>query len=188
MKLTTYLDKFDLLDRVESAAGTEWGALRKWNFTVNHRAKGRFGCCFDRKKLVEVTSEYYVGGKVKEEEYKDFINTLLHETAHAIVHERYTLLDDLGKIKAHGPEWKAVMRALGLEPKRCGTSKILENARVKRHSTYVQPTINHIYTCKDCGYQFKRTRTMKNWQKSWHRGCKRKPNRGMLIYTRLDFS
>lgn len=185
MKLTTYLDKFDLLDRVEKAAGTEWGALRKWNFTVNHRAKSRFGCCKNRQKLVEVTSEYFIGGSVKTEEYDDFINTLLHETAHAIVHERYTLRNDLGKIKHHGNEWRMVMHALGIDPKNIrssGKSKILKDVRVTKRKA-PRP---YIYTCKDCGYEFKRTRQMKNWQRSWHRGCKHKLNRGVLVFTLLS--
>ncbi len=187
MKLTTYLDKFNLLDRVAKAAGTEWSRLRQWTFTINHRAKSRFGCCKARMKLIEVTSEYYVGGKVKDDEYADFINTLLHETAHAIVHERYTLLNDIGQIKAHGHEWKTVMHVLGIDPKNIrstGKSKILKDARVTKRSA----PANHIYTCKDCGHQFKKKRPMKRWQEAWHSGCRRKPNRGMLTYTRLDFS
>ena len=183
MKLTAYLDKFGLLDQVSRAAGTEWGQLRQWNFTINHRAKGRFGCCKNFRKLVEVTSEYYVNGEVKEEEYADFINTLLHETAHAIVHERYTRRSILGEIKAHGPEWKKVMRDLGIEPKRTGKSKILDGAK---KATRRSAPANHIYTCKDCGFQFKKKRPIKDYEVKWHGGCRRKPNRGMLVYTQLD--
>ena len=183
MKLTTYLDKFGLLDQVARAAGTEWSQLRKWNFTINHRAKGRFGCCKQSAQRVEMTSEYYVGGKVKEGEEVDHDNTLLHETAHAIVHERYGLRGAFGKIKPHGPEWKAVMRDLGLEPKRCGTSKILDGAK---KATRRSAPANHIYTCKDCGFQFKKKRPIKDYEVKWHGGCRRKPNRGMLVYTQLD--
>ncbi len=184
MKLTAYLDKFDLLDRVHRAAGTEWGQLRKWDFTINHRAKGRFGQCNPRKKRVEVTSEYFVGGEVKTEEYKDFINTLLHETAHAIVFERYGLRAAFkhSEVSAHGPEWKAIMRQLGANPSRTGASKILNKSMAAKRAA--NPP-KHIYTCKDCGHEFKKKRLLKDADTRYHGGCKRKPNGGKLQHQQI---
>ena len=178
MKLVTYLEKFDLLDCVEAAAGDEFYDVKQWKFALNHRANGRFGCCKYTKRLVEVTSEYFAGGKVKEEEYDNFINTLKHETAHVIVRERYGKYRNGCKVQPHGREWKMVMYSLGVvNIKRSGKSKVLKEVRKK--------AVKHTYTCKDCGFVYERQRKIKSLVGKYHGGCKRKPNGGTLIHTQL---
>lgn len=175
MKLITYLEKFNLLDRVEAAAGAEFYDVKQWNFAINYRAKSRYGCCKPQQKLVEVTSEYYVHGGIKEGEQADFENTLLHETAHVIVHERFGALGN--KVKDHGVEWKRVMRDLGITRiKRTGKSEVL-----KREP---KPP-KHLYTCKDCGIDIPRQRELKDYKVRYHPKCKRKPNGGALNYQRM---
>lgn len=175
MKLYTYLDKFGLRERVERVALDETIDLEFWSFEINYRAKSRFGCCKYDKQLVEVTSEYYVHGGIKDGEMDDFINTLLHETAHAIVHERFGSRR-LNGIKSHGREWKEIMRQLGAKTDRCGSSKVLKEKR--------KASINWHYSCKDCGYIYERQRRIKSLVGKYHGGCKRKINGGALIEAR----
>jgi len=178
MKLLTYLEKFDLLDRVRNAAGDDFDALEQWKFAINWRAKNRFGCCKYSKKLVEVTSEYYLHGAVKPEEMDDFINTLLHETAHILVKERFGSYINGRKIAAHGREWRVIMFDLGItNVKRCGSSTILNEIRKK--------VAKHTYTCKDCGTVIPRQRKLANAENRYHPKCKRKPNGGSLIHKQM---
>jgi len=178
MKLIAYLEKFNLLEQVSNAGNDVIHNLTDWDFAINYRAKSRFGCCKPQLKLVEVTSEYYFQGEVKAEEMDDFIITLLHETAHVIVRERYGKYRDGRKIKSHGLEWILVMRTLGITNiERCGTSSILKEVKAK--------TAKHRYTCRDCGHETLTKRKLQNIESRYHGGCRRKPNRGTLIHMQL---
>lgn len=178
MKLVTYLEKFDLLNRVEAVAGNEFYDIKQWNFAINYRAKSRFGCCKPSQKLVEVTSEYYVHGGIKDGEMDDFINTLLHETAHVIVHERYGRFRYGRKVQAHGSEWRGIMRDLGITKiERCGSSDVLAKVRDK--------IAKHRYACKDCDYVYESQRALKNIHRRIHNGCGHKEHGGHFIHTQL---
>src|SRR5712671_2184617 len=69
---------------------------------------------------------------------EDFIaQTIPHEIAHLLNNALHGF-----RVKPHGPEWKSIMRALGLSPIRCHDYDVTKAAfrRQKRH----------IYFC-DCG-------------------------------------
>jgi SprT protein len=63
------------------------------------------------------------------ENYEDMLeNTVPHEVAHLVARAISPY-----RIKPHGNEWKAVMRAFGRKPERCHSYDV-ENARVRRRS------------------------------------------------------
>lgn len=76
----------------------------------------------------------------------------------------------------HGNEWKAIMVAIGGNPKRCHNYTYLaENKGGYKHK----------YVCADCGHEILKMRKLKNLHLRYHSGCKRKPNGGKLIHTQL---
>ena len=85
-----------------------WAMIEKhdlyeeWTFRWNNR-KNSFGLCNYTKKTIEL-SNYMVDCGESVESMK---RTVLHEIAHALTPGT-----------GHGPEWKAQMRAFGLEPNR----------------------------------------------------------------------
>jgi len=172
MKLLAYLEKHGLLELVEQAASDVVCEMTGYKLAINHRAKGRFGCVKYAIQTVELTSEYFVNGKIKEGQEIDHNNTLLHETAHVIVRYRYGNM-----VKAHGREWQNVMRSLGVKPERTSASSLLKAATEK--------TAKHIYTCKDCGHEFKKQRQLKNANNRRHGKCRHKPNGGTLNHLRV---
>jgi predicted SprT family Zn-dependent metalloprotease len=119
-----------------------------------------------RTSTVEITSEYFINGQIKDGEETDHHNTLLHETAHVIVYHRYGRT-----VKAHGHEWKRVMHSLGVTPNRVGQSKVLTNAN---------KAAKHVYTCKDCGQEFKKQRQLKNVDRRFHGKCRHNRHGGKL--------
>jgi len=86
-----------------------------------------------------------------------FDNTIIHEVAHLVVHKAYPFA------KAHGPEFKYVMRVLGGNGKRCHSYNV-ESVKVTKQYTrcvakcdcqehLVTPRtarVIHRYTCKKC--------------------------------------
>lgn len=77
-------------------------------------------------------------------EHPDYIlnQTVPHEVAHHITRKIY------GRVSAHGPEWKHVMRVLGLAPNRCHSLKLNNpprKAKVRRRYSYECPSCNQEY-------------------------------------------
>lgn len=76
----------------------------------------------------------------------DYIeNTVGHEAAHLIARAKYGRM-----ISAHGPEWKATMRQLGLQPDRCHSYKVPDSIK-QNVGKQVQ---KHSCTCDRCGDKF----------------------------------
>lgn len=76
----------------------------------------------------------------------DYIeNTVGHEAAHLIARAKYGRM-----ISAHGPEWKATMRQLGLQPDRCHSYKV-PDAIKQNVGKQVQ---KHPCACDRCGETF----------------------------------
>jgi SprT protein len=83
-------------------------ALPTIEFDLLGRCAGRAYCRENRIRLNPV---------LLLENQTDFIEeTVPHEVAHLLTR---TLYLGPGRMKPHGPEWKAVMLALGLKPTRC---------------------------------------------------------------------
>ena len=108
------------------------------------RSKGHFGKCPDLGDILARVRFSSVLWPRADREEQD--NTVAHEIAHLVVMYRYALhlAGSYGgsayraqrRPKAHGPEWQAVMRSMGYEPRR--THSIdrtgLEKKRVSRRT------------------------------------------------------
>lgn len=96
-------------------------------------------------------------GFVDDEHYSDLLNqTIPHEYAHILAGRKY------GQRVGHGPEWKYVMRLMGLEPRRCHNYDLTKVIKVvmyrcacrdhqfstRRHA--VVRKYGTTYTCRDC--------------------------------------
>lgn len=171
MKLTVCLAKYGLLERVQRVDVDE--TIIGWRFVINRRASSRYGYCNYTDQRIETTCHYYnYDGTVKDGEEDDHINTLLHEVAHVIA----------GKdSKSHGSVWKAIMRRLGANPRRCGKSTILNDAKAKK----LPKKPKHHYCCKDCDYVILTFRRLKNLDRRYHPPCRRKSNNGRLTHRQL---
>ena len=144
-------------------------ALGSFEVVVNYRAKSQFGKFSPSKHTIELTSEYFNGDW--DERKADHHNTLLHEVAHLVVRfVHQASADRVGfrtrKIQSHGREWKSVMLAFGLEPKRCGTSNVLIEARARK-----KRPAKHLYTCVKCGHEYGTQRKLKNIERRYHVKC-----------------
>lgn len=90
--------------------------------------------------------------------------TVAHETAHLIARAKYGRM-----INAHGPEWKQVMRDLGVPPNRCHSYETPEGVKLGKQ------TSQHECVCSACSYTStvgpRRARKMLNGVSYRHRGC-----------------
>ena len=83
-------------------------------------------------------------------------DTVLHEYAHLVVFENHGL-----RAKPHGPEWRSVMKMLGLEP------RVTHSYPVERQSREHK----FFYKCEICGFVLKRVRPFKRNRIYSHVGC-----------------
>jgi SprT protein len=111
------------------------------------KAEGIFGRSFNRP-LIQYDLRGQVAGKaiggriikvntqLLRENKEDYLSqTLPHEVAHIIQRQIYGQERDYkGRliVKSHGPEWKNIMRVLGLEVKRCHSYKTTPARKVAR--------------------------------------------------------
>lgn len=188
MNVWNYLEKHDLTDTVcegldrlnfnSERVDDVMDAMGRFMLVINYRAKSRFGQFSPRKRSIELTSEYFNGDW--DERKADHHNTMLHEVAHLVVHIVHKKSADridfrAHKIQSHGREWQSVMRAFGLEPKRCGTSNVLADARLAKKRPH-----KHLYTCIECGHEHGTQRELKNLERRYHAKCG-----GKFIYQRV---
>lgn len=172
-----YLEEHDLTDTVcegldrlnfnPERVDDVMSAMGRFRLVINYRAKSRFGQFSPSKKTIQLTNEYFNGDW--DERKADHHNTLLHEVAHLVVHFVHEASAKrvnfrAYKIQSHGREWQSVMRAFGLNPKRCGTSNILNEFRKTRPH-------KHLYTCVKCGYSHGTQRELKNIERRYHAKC-----------------
>ncbi|RMG26585.1 MAG: M48 family peptidase [Armatimonadetes bacterium] len=83
--------------------------------------------------------------------------TVLHEYAHLVVFERWGR-----RAKPHGNEWRAVMRQLGLEPRRTHSYECFPTRKPRRRL---------VYACQSCGEEIHRVRPLKRGRAYYHVGC-----------------
>ena len=127
---------------------------------VQNNVTSRSGQVSHKKMQVELHVELLAAGR---EEQRN--QTLLHETAHVIVgllfpESRFRH----SRIKAHGREWKAVMRQLGCEPKRCSSHDFMKEHRAKKAKL--------MYACQRCEHEFPAQRRWSNIENQYHKGCR----------------
>jgi len=192
-----YLEKHDLADTVcegldklrldADKIDDVMNELDRFALVINRHAKSRYGQFNPTKRTIELTSEYF--NNPWDEVKEDHHNTMLHEVAHLVVHYAFKPEDGnvqfrmtrrgyrrTRKVQAHGQEWKMVMRSFGLNPKRCGSSDILDKAQeTKGHK--------HLYTCQGCGEEIKTMRVLKNMHRRHCRTCG--PVTGRFNHTQL---
>lgn len=116
--------------------------------------KGKTGGTFEYNR---VTGENFINiNKELLEKYQDeYSQTIGHEVAHyitySVIGEEFTRN---GRRQVHGKNWKAVMKMLGLDPKRCHNYDTSDLKKVKKVTYYS-------YTC-DCGYDHQITKIRHN--------------------------
>lgn len=90
--------------------------------------------------------------------------TCTHEAAHLIARAKYGRM-----ISSHGPEWKQVMRDLGVQPDRCHNYKVPEGLKVGKN------VAKHACVCERCGYEYhvgtKVANKISEGASYRHRGC-----------------
>lgn len=200
MKLSDYLKKINLYDQVVNGVKKYFGhntdlfcmtvaRIEDCEFKIMNRSKQIAGTCLG-------TSLIRLHEKVAERPV-DRNKTMLHEIGHLIrncernfygegdsgVTFRYVQKGPFTGLKMtrkrrspHGKEWKSIVTAIGGTPKTCHNYSYLKG----NPSEY-----KHKYTCQDCGYEHFTNRLLKNMDRRYHSGCKRKPHGGHFTYTQL---
>ncbi len=131
-----------------------------WTFGLN-KNKSRLGVCkenrgfqFGPNGMTVVTR----GGRIEVSIYcvqtgvETFMNTLLHEIAHALV----------GVNEGHGPVWKRKAVEIGCSGDRCGQMDV---------------PAKYVGTCPTCGETIKANRKLKQMDKRYHAACYRRGHR-----------
>lgn len=113
-----------------------WG-VTGWTVTFNRRQTRAMGLANLRAKTIKYSPQLWERATAAQRS-----QTVIHEVAHAIVREQYGY-----SVKPHGKEWKAQMRAMGVEPRRTH-SVSREGLKRKRKDTIEM-------VC--CGKQFRVT-------------------------------
>jgi len=98
--------------------------LDDWTFHFSN-AKRRFGCCYYARKKITISKELT---KLNSEEI--FVNTLLHEIAHALC----------GPFAGHMKQWKLKAIEIGCDGKRCWDSRKLITSQIY---TVICPKCGH---------------------------------------------
>lgn len=122
--------------------------LTDWTFKLDN-AKRRFGVCRYGPKIISMSREL-----IKVNDEAQFMDTLLHEIAHALV----------GSGHGHNHIWKAKCREIGCRPVRCYSSELAKGVKSK-----------YLLVCNNCDYKKKQHR---NSGKEWACGdcCKKYSN------------
>jgi predicted SprT family Zn-dependent metalloprotease len=102
-----------LLEGIEQSGLADKGWSAGWD-----RARLRFGACWPKRK--QITLSRVLTELNDEAQVRD---TVLHELAHALAFERY------GRVRSHGPEWKAIAQSLGASPRACSATGLLPKGR-----------------------------------------------------------
>lgn len=170
LKLDDYLSCCGLLGRVINTlehfakqrnldASELFAEFNKYRM-VRNNVSSRSGQIHPVKKQVELNVELLREGR---EEHRD--QTLLHETAHLIIFLLYPeSMRRHSRIKAHGREWKTVMRQLGARPDRCSNHDFLREKRAKK--------ANLMYACQRCEHEFPAMRRKKHSPDRYkHKAC-----------------
>ena len=116
--------------------------LAEWQFGFNRR-KRSLGLCRYALRRIELSAHF-----VRWHDEAEIRDVILHEVAHALA----------GHAAAHGPRWKAICRAIGARPERCGDA-VMPGGRWRAtcptcrrdYSRYRRPLRRRKYHCPQCG-------------------------------------
>lgn len=136
---------------------------------VRNNVTSRTGQISCHKKTIELHVELLREGREADRDH-----TLLHETAHLIIGLIYPeSLKRHSIIKAHGREWKMVMRHLGAESNRCGNHDFMTEVRAKKAKL--------MYACQRCETECPAQKRKKYPAERYsHKGC------GGTLYLKRD--
>jgi hypothetical protein len=172
------LDAISANVNVAGATTSAWEAanesLDEWVVEFVPRSNRIAGQCRPpgSKRLVGVIRlhrELFVAGREA-----DRNQTFLHEVAHQINFylNRYSYARS-----PHGAFWKRIMVSMGAAPRTCHSyTFLMEKARADREAKGHK----HEYTCKDCGFTYKKMRALKHAEFRHHGACRHKLNGGRL--------
>ena len=125
------------IDELDEMTTRKWGSGAVPEVSLDYGLKGHVGGRANYLKE-EIQINYYLLDKYED----DYIEqTIGHEYAH-LVAWKYFGRAVIGK--PHGRHWKAIMRSLGLEPKRCHNYETKAARRTRTHSC----------ECSRCGKRF----------------------------------
>lgn len=111
--------------------------LDNWTFKFDN-AKKRFGVCRHTPKIISMSRSL-----VELNSEEQFMDTLLHEIAHALV----------GSGNGHNHIWKSKCVEIGCRPVRCYSSKTVKGVKGK-----------YTLICENCGSKSERhKKTRKRW-------------------------
>ena len=99
--------------------------LEGWSFSWNNR-KAALGVCDYRHRQIELSRPLTAAVTSQ----NIFINTILHEIAHALA----------GPFADHGPRWKQWAIAVGARPVRCAIEGSIDRSKVQYKYTHYCPT------------------------------------------------
>jgi predicted SprT family Zn-dependent metalloprotease len=102
--------------------------LSQWGFGLN-RSKRNLGLCRYAERRIELSAHF-----VAQHDEPEIRDVILHEIAHALA----------GHDAGHGSLWRAICRAIGARPERCGSAKM--------------PMGRWLATCPGCRRQYDRIR------------------------------
>jgi len=107
------------------------------------------GRCYPQRHLIRIASYLESAEPALLEE------VLCHELAHLAARERHG-----DRIRPHGPEWKALMRAAGYEPK----TRLPVPAELAPRSARPRPRYLYIHRCPVCQISRAARRTVRRWR------------------------
>ena len=117
----------------------KWGLTdRGWILNFNNRPRRRLGCCFYRRKIIEITKWY---AELNSEEL--VLDTILREIAHALDETK----------SHHGAEWKRWCRKVGAEPRRQKPAGLITKLEMRL-----------ISQCTECGLTHTREQIKRTWK------------------------
>lgn len=116
------------------------------------------GCAYPKRNLIRLNPRLLTD----ESRIED---TLAHEYAHLLAYERHG-----AGIRPHGPEWRAVLRSMGYDPKRCHDYPEAQTLGARL-----------VYACERCGFAFRRRRRLPTRRTYVHAKCG-----GRIVLSRCD--
>jgi len=131
----------------------EQHGLAHWTFKFDGAVR-RLGYCSSHRQVLSFSTQF-----IKLNDESVFIDTVLHEIAHALV----------GHQAGHGYIWKQKAKELGCSPKRCA-----DGSKINK------PSSKYEGICSKCGWKSAGRNRMRKGAKFFHKACG-----GDMNYTRV---
>lgn len=163
MNVLEFTQRHGLTARVESAVRTQVGekagralveAIAPVPVRKSHALRRLGSYSMRDGKPVAIRLQFAVEQEV-------LIETFLHELAHLCDHlarqsgQRYS--------RGHGRSWQRWATAFGIEPKRCGESRVLDELHKKQ--------LKVVAVCSRCGTEIRRLRRLDSGKRYLHPDC-----------------